>query len=191
LDAFPDLHLTGTVTHIANIGEQRPNSSSKVFKVTIQVNQTDSLLRPAMTTSNVIHTDFVDSALYVPLETIHTYHDSINVVYKHQGNQPIMQQVVLGLMNNTQAIVKAGLSPNDQLYLSMPSDTADAKKVFLPDSIIQKYKKQKPPKKQIREHNLPQKGRLGPGQRKFRNRPPQKHSVKKADSATSSKDSSK
>jgi multidrug resistance efflux pump len=178
LDAFPDLHLTGTVTHIANIGEQRPNSSSKVFKVTIQVNQSDSLLRPAMTTSNVIHTNFVDSALYVPLETIHTYHDSINIVYKHRSGKPIMQQVILGLMNNTQAIVKAGLSPDDQLYLSMPSDTSRIKKVFLPDSIIRKYKKQKPPKKEIRERKAPKEGRFGRGHGDFRHKPPQEHSAK-------------
>ena len=32
LDAFPDKKLTGVVTRVANVGEQRPNSDSKVLK---------------------------------------------------------------------------------------------------------------------------------------------------------------
>jgi multidrug efflux pump subunit AcrA (membrane-fusion protein) len=140
LDAYPDKHLTGDVTQVANIGEQRPNSSTKVFQVTIQINQSDSSLRPAMTTQNIIHTNYVDSALYIPLEAVHSYHDSLNVVYKHRGGKPVMQQIALGLMNDNDAVVKAGLNKDTQLYLSMPPDTSDIKKVFLPDSTVQKYK---------------------------------------------------
>src|SRR5699024_646634 len=71
LDAMPDKELTGEVTEIANIGEKRPNSDSKVFRVVVEINEADDALRPAMTTSNTIHINTVDSALYVPLETIH------------------------------------------------------------------------------------------------------------------------
>ncbi|MFN8396960.1 MAG: efflux RND transporter periplasmic adaptor subunit, partial [Bacteroidia bacterium] len=56
LDASPDKKLTGKVTHVANVGEQRPNSDSKVFEVKIAINEKDSTLRPAMTTSNEIIT---------------------------------------------------------------------------------------------------------------------------------------
>ncbi|HYW36055.1 MAG TPA: efflux RND transporter periplasmic adaptor subunit [Balneolaceae bacterium] len=143
LDAYPDKHLTGVVTNVANIGQQRQNSSSKVFQVTIRVNQSDSTLRPAMSTRNVIHTNSVDSALYVPLETIHTYHDSLNIVYKHHGGKAIMQQVILGLINNNDAIIKAGVNPGDQLYLSTPTDTANIRKEFLSKKTIEKYKKKK------------------------------------------------
>ena len=37
---------TGTVTQIANVGEQRPNQDSKVFEVKIEVAQADTTLRP-------------------------------------------------------------------------------------------------------------------------------------------------
>jgi multidrug efflux pump subunit AcrA (membrane-fusion protein) len=142
LDAYPDKQLTGEITKVANIGEERPNSSSKVFKVTIQIDQSDSSLRPGMTTQNIIHTNYVDSALYIPLEAVHAYHDSLNVVFKHKGGRPVMQQVLLGLMNDNDAIVKAGLTPHDQLYLSVPSDTSNIKKEFLQNKVIQKYHKQ-------------------------------------------------
>ena len=42
LDAFPDKKLTGAVISVANMGEQKPNSDSKVFEVSIQVNESDS-----------------------------------------------------------------------------------------------------------------------------------------------------
>ena len=71
LDADPDKRLSGTVSHVANIGEQRPNSDAKVFEVSITVAESDTTLRPAMTTSNTIVVAEIDSALYVPLETIH------------------------------------------------------------------------------------------------------------------------
>src|SRR5699024_10190343 len=149
LDAYPDKHLTGVVTKIANIGEQRPGSSAKVFRVLIQIDQSmPKLLRPAMTTRNIIHVNYVDSAMHIPLGTIHIYHDSVNVVYKHHSGKPVMQQVVLGLMNDNNAIVKAGLTAEDQLYLSMPSDTSNIKKEFLPEKVIRKYKTPNPEQKE-------------------------------------------
>jgi multidrug efflux pump subunit AcrA (membrane-fusion protein) len=122
LDADPDKRLTGTVTQVANIGEQRPNSDAKVFEVSITVAGSDTTLRPAMTTSNTIVVAKIDSALYVPLETIHTA-DSLTFVFTERGGNLGRQQVTLGLMNENQAIVENGVTPNDRLYLSMPADT--------------------------------------------------------------------
>lgn len=150
LDAMPDKKLTGVVTSVANIGETRPNSDSKVFEVVIQVDHSDSTLRPAMTTSNTIHVNSVDSALYVPLETIHTQ-DSLNFVFKREGLEAVMQQVVLGLMNDNDVIIHEGVKPNDKLYLSTPEDTAGIRKIYLADDVLKKYKKKKiqqePPEK--------------------------------------------
>jgi HlyD family secretion protein len=41
---------------VANVGEQMPNTDAKVFEVQIRINEYDPILRPAMTTSNVIVT---------------------------------------------------------------------------------------------------------------------------------------
>jgi len=54
VDAFPEKKYTGVVTYVANIGEQLPNADAKVFEVTIKVNEYDPILRPAMTTGNLI-----------------------------------------------------------------------------------------------------------------------------------------
>ncbi len=124
LDADTDKKLTGSVASVANIGEQRPNSDAKVFQVSIEVNESDSTLRPAMTTSNTIVVAELDSVLYVPLECIHTA-DSLNFVYLKEGGQIVRQEVELGLLNENEAIVKSGLSSDHQVYMSMPDDPSD------------------------------------------------------------------
>lgn len=82
LDAYPDKKLSGIVTSVANVGEQRPNSDAKVFEVMVEIKGNDATLRPSMTTSNKIVASVVESALFVPLESLHTYADSITYVFK-------------------------------------------------------------------------------------------------------------
>ncbi len=122
LDADPSKKLTGTVTRVANIGEQRPNSDAKVFEVAIEVSEADTTLRPAMTTSNTIVVAEIPEALYIPLETIHTQ-DTLNFVFVRRGGRLMRQEVSLGLLNENEAIVEAGLDEADRLYLSLPADT--------------------------------------------------------------------
>ena len=121
LDADPDKRLSGTVTRVANIGEQRPNSDAKVFEVAIAVAETDTTLRPA--TSNTIVVAEVQEALYVPLETLHA-RDSLTFAFVSRDGSVGRQEVLLGLMNENEAIVEDGLLEDDRLYLSVPSDTS-------------------------------------------------------------------
>ena len=123
LDAVPDKVLTGIVTNVANIGEQRKNYDSKVFEVVIEINESDSLLRPAMTTSNRIKIASVENALSVPLETIHA-EDSLTFVYRREGLDVVLQEVKIGLVNENEVIIERGLNDKDELYLSVPSDTS-------------------------------------------------------------------
>ena len=123
LDAAPDKRLTGTVTSVANIGEERPNSDAKVFRVEIEIAQRDTTLRPAMTTSNTIVVAAQENALHIPLETVHTQ-DSLTYVFARREGNLVRQQVRLGLLNENRAIVDAGVTPEDALYLSLPADTS-------------------------------------------------------------------
>ena len=122
LDSDPDKRLTGSVTQVANIGEQRPNSDAKVFEVSIEVAGVDTTLRPSMTTSNTIVVAEISEALYIPLETIHTQ-DSLTYVFARRGGRTVRQEVHLGLLNENEAVVEAGLTVEDRLYLSLPTDT--------------------------------------------------------------------
>lgn len=138
LDAMPEKELSGEITSVANIGEQRPNSDSKVFQVIVEVSESDTTLRPAMTTSNTIHVKSVKDALFVPLETIHSS-DSLSFVFKREGINTVMQQVILGLMNDNDVIVHEGVSLGDQLHLSIPPDTANIPKQYLDDEVLDDY----------------------------------------------------
>lgn len=139
LDAIRDKKLTGKVTTVANIGEQRPNSHSKVFEVKIEINESDTTLRPAMTTANNILVDTVYDALYVPLESVHTY-DTDHFVFKREGLQMVMQQVIMGSTNENDVVILEGLSESDQVLISMPPDIDGLNRRLLPDEILDQYR---------------------------------------------------
>jgi multidrug efflux pump subunit AcrA (membrane-fusion protein) len=130
LDADPNKVLTGTVTNVANIGEQRPNSDSKVFEVRIKVNEADTTLRPAMTTANEILVAKVDSVLSIPLECVHT-EGAVTFVFKKNGSGIVKQQIKLGLMNENAAVVQSGIAEDDELLLTTPPESAKLKLVSL------------------------------------------------------------
>lgn len=118
VDAFPEKSYTGTVTSVANIGEQLPNADAKVFEVLVEVDGSDPILRPSMTTGNKIVTKTIDNVIFIPLESVQTGPDSIPFVYLKNGNR---QVVLLGESNENNVVVEKGLEPNIQIYLSTPS----------------------------------------------------------------------
>jgi HlyD family secretion protein len=124
VDAFPDRRFTGQVTEVANIGEQRPNQDARVFEVKIQINEFDSILRPAMTTKNTIITHVERDVIFVPIEAIHVL-DSIPFVFKQAQNRTIRQQVETGLRNENQIIITQGLSEGEIVFLSIPGKPED------------------------------------------------------------------
>jgi RND family efflux transporter MFP subunit len=126
LDADPTKKLTGTVTQIANVGEQRPNQDSKVFEVKIEVAGSDTTLRPGMTTANEILTSSVPNVLYVPLEAV--FSDAgYQYVYKKDGSRIVRKMIEAGSMNDNEIIVRRGLTKDDVVYLTPPTDTTGIK----------------------------------------------------------------
>jgi HlyD family secretion protein len=119
VDAFPEKSYTGNVTSVANIGEQLPNADAKVFEVVIEVNESDPILRPSMTTGNKIITKTIDDVTFIPLESVQTGVDSIPFVYLKNGTKQI---VVLGESNENNVVVEQGLEPGVSIYLSTPED---------------------------------------------------------------------
>ncbi|MDR9418341.1 efflux RND transporter periplasmic adaptor subunit [Gracilimonas sp.] len=134
LDAIKGKSMTGMVTSVANIGEQRSGSNSKVYEVIVEIAESDSVLRPAMTTSNRIIVDRLPDAMYIPLETIHVQ-DSTSFVFKQSGLSTEMQEVELGLMNQNEAVVHRGLTLDDVIYMSLPDDTAGIERIYLEEEI--------------------------------------------------------
>jgi hypothetical protein len=115
VDAFPDKKYTGVVTDVANVGEQLRNSDAKVFEVLVRMSQSDSILRPSMTTSNEILISTIQDVLYLPLEAL--YADSVPFVYRTNGTK---QVIVPGEMNDNFRIIEQGLEEGDEVFLSTP-----------------------------------------------------------------------
>lgn len=133
LDAYPDKKLIGSVIRVANVGEQRPNSDSKVFEVAVEINGSDPTLKPSMTTSNKIIISVQDNALFVPLECLHSHFDSITYVYKREGINIIKQEVSVGETNANDAVILSGLGAGDRLFLSVPAGQEEKEITLLPE----------------------------------------------------------
>jgi multidrug efflux pump subunit AcrA (membrane-fusion protein) len=117
VDAFPNKSFKGTVKSISNIGEQLISSDAKVFEVLIKLNESDLILRPAMTTSNKIITKVFNDVVSLPLEGVHTGEDSLSFVYLKKG---VKQIVVLGEANDNSIIIKKGIDSNEEVFLTHP-----------------------------------------------------------------------
>jgi hypothetical protein len=121
LDADPTKKLAGTVTHIANVGEQRPNQDSKVFEVKIEIATPDTTLRPGMTTSNAIETASVSNVLSVPLEAVVT-EAGFSYVFRKRGRSVVKQMVETGTMTTRDCRAPRGWRQGDRVLLTPPAD---------------------------------------------------------------------
>jgi HlyD family secretion protein len=142
LDAYPDKRLSGVVIRVANVGEQRPNSDSKVFEVAVELDGTDPSLRPSMTTSNKIVAQVLDSVLYIPLECLHNQFDSITYVYKKEGLKTIKQEIIVGETNANEAVILKGVALNERIFLSTPKGFESDDVLLLPELNGKRQKKE-------------------------------------------------
>lgn len=118
-DAFPDITIEGIVTNVANVGENKRGSDIKLFQVSIKLNETNSSIRPGMTTANRILIEKQEDVLMIPLEAIFSK-DSISYVYTDSGFSIDKKEIALGESNDDVIIVTSGLEEKDVVYLSKP-----------------------------------------------------------------------
>jgi len=163
VDAFPDKKYTGVVTSVADIGEQLANTDAKVFEVIIEINKSDPIMRPAMTTSNAIVIKTLSNITYVSIDAIYSQ-DSIPFVYMANHTK---QVVVLGESNEDKIIVEQGLSPGDKVYVTIPEKSETWKMVgeeLIP--VIREReaaKKKEREEREKREHQILEESRSGIG----------------------------
>lgn len=125
LDAFPDKALSGIVLEVANMGQQRPNSDSKVFEIIVELYESDTTLRPGMTTSNNIVAEVLEDVLFIPVEAVHSQGDSITYVITKEGMTMAKQEVLLGKSNSDEVIILEGIREGTTVYLSDPEGLED------------------------------------------------------------------
>jgi RND family efflux transporter MFP subunit len=126
LDADPTKKLEGTVTQIANVGEQKPNQDSKVFEVKINIAKADTTLRPGMTTANAIETSSIPNVLSIPLEAV-VNEGGYQYAYKKSGSRVVKQMIETGTSNDNEIIVRRGLTKDDVVMLTPVTDKTGIK----------------------------------------------------------------
>jgi RND family efflux transporter MFP subunit len=126
LDAFPEREFHGTVTSVGTIGQQADRSSSvKTFEIVVDINESDPILKPGMTTSNEILIQTVQKAISIPLESVFSKNGK-TVVYKINGGSPKELIVETGVRNSNFVTITKGLSAGDKVTLRDPTIKEEA-----------------------------------------------------------------
>jgi RND family efflux transporter MFP subunit len=126
LDAFPDKPFAADIVSVGTIGQQRDRSSSlKTFEVIMDIDKSDPILKPGMTTNNEIIMETIQKALYIPIESVFEKGGK-TIAYTVNGSSPEPVEIQLGPKNSNFVVVKTGLKVGDQVTLRDP--TVDSKK---------------------------------------------------------------
>ena len=141
VDAFPEKTFAGYINSVANIGQELRNQDAKVFEVTVQMNAVDSVLRPAMTTSNDVLVYEYDDVLSIPLEGYHK-RDSVSFVIVKKSGKFIKQEVIAHVSNDDEIMIVAGLEPADIVCLTSPNNAAELALQPLDDTVRQEALKE-------------------------------------------------
>lgn len=126
VDAFPDKSFSGNVIEVANIGETINGSSVKSFEVIIKLSQTDSLIKPAMTTTCSILIDKFDQVLTIPIIALHVENE-LKYVYLKENGKSIKQEIISGKSDEDFIIIEKGIKENDLVLLTIPENSRDIK----------------------------------------------------------------
>lgn len=116
VDALPDSEITGTVTQISPTAN---NVSGVIaYEVTVTPDPTDAPLRAGMSATAIITTAQVDNVVLLPNRFIQIDRQSRRAyVYRMVNGEPALQEVQLGLRNERESQILAGLTDGDEVAL--------------------------------------------------------------------------
>lgn len=120
VDALPDNDLSGRVTKVSPTANDV--GGVVAYEVTIVPEPSNAPLRAGMSATAVITTAKVENVLLLPNRYIRLDRDTGRAfVNKMQGNEPVLQEIELGLRNERQSQILAGLADGDSVALVLTS----------------------------------------------------------------------
>ena len=119
-DAYSDTTYNGEVTTVANLAQNKDSKSKiKIFPVQIKITGQSQNLLPGLTVSCKIIVKEISDVLYIPIDAI--FKDQMDeFVYLKSSSGYKRKSVKIGSVNSDFAIVKDGLTENDELALTDP-----------------------------------------------------------------------
>lgn len=124
IDALPDKIYTGKISKIANMGQELPGFDTKVFRVLIDLQENGKELKPAMTTDNRIIVENLDDVIKIPRDYLFGS-DGISFVYLKKDGKTWKQQVITGMENEEEIVIRSGLREEDKIYTSVPANASE------------------------------------------------------------------
>jgi HlyD family secretion protein len=120
-DAFPGLHLSGTVRSVGAMGVAgwRENYYLRTIPVRISIENNDSRVIPDLSASGDVMLERKETALLAPREGV-SAEAGRHFVYVKRGDGFATREVELGERNNTQVEILAGLHAGDEIALERP-----------------------------------------------------------------------
>lgn len=121
IDAYPELKFQG---HIISIGvlafsDYIKMSDEKYFSVILQLDGTNTQLRPGMTARVCCHADKVENKVSIPVQAVFEIENTL-VCFIKKDHSIITTPIEIGLSNDRWVEVKSGLKENEEVLLSMP-----------------------------------------------------------------------
>lgn len=124
-DAFPDKTFTGTIATVSQIGHEKGSGSNvKVFDIVVDLEGTDEVLKPGITTTNKIIVGTVKNVLSIPIVSVIEIEGKTFAFVKSGGSFD-KREVVLGERNDNYVVVKKGLSAEDLVALRNPEEDGE------------------------------------------------------------------
>lgn len=124
IDALPGKTYSGSISKIANIGQEIPNFDTKVFRVLIDLEENNPEIKPAMTTDNRILLNDLNEVVKIPREAI--YADSGKTfVYFRQNGKTWKKEIEPGIENDEEVVINSGLAENDKIIITEPEEATE------------------------------------------------------------------
>jgi HlyD family secretion protein len=129
IDAFPDKEFPGVVTEVSPVSQNIGGTTA--YAVKIVPDATEMPLRAGMSATAVITIDQIDGAILVPNRYITLNRETGEAtVFKMVDGAPAVQQIELGLRNEAESQVLAGLDEGDEVVLITTSGVEQLMNVF-------------------------------------------------------------
>lgn len=119
IDAMPDKVFNGVIANIANIGQELPGFEAKVFRVLVELVDSDPNLKPAMTSNNRIIIDHIENVITIPRECLFS-DNGTNFVYLKKSGKLWKKKIISGQENEKNIVVLSGLEEEDKILLVEP-----------------------------------------------------------------------
>lgn len=129
VDAIPDLVMTGVISVVGTLAKEREESEGsgqvsteesagiKVFEITVDMDTTDSRLRPGMTCKTELILETIPKAISIPMKAIINENGKYYVKVYHPGKPVEKRQITLGKSNAREVIVEKGLKSGEEVAL--------------------------------------------------------------------------